>query len=60
MFIKHNMLTSSYLFFKLVSVEEKRNAVDLMFCNVECADMSSSALSEVALQNVLICQQSSK
>jgi len=36
-------------------VEEERNAVDLMFCTVECADVSSSALSNLTLQNVLMC-----
>jgi len=55
MFIKHNMLTSSYLFYQSVPVEEERNAVDLMFCIVECADVSSREVSNLALQNVLMC-----
>jgi len=39
----------------VLPVEEKRNAVDLMFCNAECADVSSRAVSNLTLQNVLMC-----
>jgi len=53
--IKHNMLTSSYLFYQSVPVEEERNPVDLTFCTAECADVSSRAVSNLALQNVLMC-----
>jgi len=53
--IKHNVLTSSYLFYQSVSVEEERNAVDLMFCSAECAVVCSGAVSNLALQNVLMC-----
>ena len=53
--IKYNMLTSSYLFYQKVPVEEKRNAVDPTFCSAECADVSSRAVSNLALQNVLMC-----
>jgi len=49
------MLTSSFLFYQSVPVEEKRNAVDLKFCSAECADVSSRAVSNLALQNVLMC-----
>jgi hypothetical protein len=52
--VKYNMLISSYLFYQSVSVEEDRNAVDLMFCSAECADVASRAASNLALQNVLM------
>jgi hypothetical protein len=52
---KHNMLTSSYVFHQLAPVEEKRNAVDLKFCSEECADVPCRAVSNLALQNVLMC-----
>ena len=55
MFIKHNMLNSSYLFYQSVPVEEKKNAVYLTFCSAECADVSGRAVSNLALQNVLVC-----
>jgi len=48
------MLTSSYLFYQSVPVEEKRNAVDLKFCSAEYADVPSRAVSNLALHNVLM------
>jgi len=53
--IKHNRLTSSYLFYQSVPVEEARNGVDLMLCSAECVDVSSRAVSNMALKNVLMC-----
>jgi hypothetical protein len=53
--IKHNRLTSSYLFYQSVPVEEERNAVDLMLCSAECVDVSSRAVSNLALLHVLMC-----
>jgi len=53
--IKYNVLTSSYLFYQSVPVEEERNAVDLTFCSRECVDVSSRAVSNLTLQSVLIC-----
>jgi hypothetical protein len=55
MLIKYNMLNSSYLFYQSVSVEGERNVVDLTLWSVECADVSSRAVSKLALQNVLMC-----
>ena len=49
------MLTFSYLFYQSVRVEEESNALYLMFCSTECVDVSSRAVSNLALQNVLMC-----
>jgi hypothetical protein len=44
MLIKHNMLISSYLFYRSVSVEGERNVADLILCSVEYGDMYSRAV----------------
>jgi hypothetical protein len=49
MLIKHNMLSSSYLFYQSVPVEGERNVVDLTLWIVECSDVYGRAVSNLAL-----------
>jgi hypothetical protein len=50
----NNTLTSSYLFYQSGPVKEERKAVDLTFCSAGCGDVFSRAVSNQALENVLM------